>query len=236
MNLDTSGADPATVFAGLAEIVYDRENYEQIHAALCVAATILVPGCDRASMMVRRDGRYLTSAATDPVAASIDATERRLGQGPCVDAIDEETPHLEQDLAASGEWPDLARIVVDTTPVRAAIALRLKTADAKSGALNLFSDTVGGFDDRSVEQAVILAAFASVSLAARANAEEASTLRRGLEHGREIGKALGLVMATHGVDDDGAFAMLTRASQHTNTKIADLARRMIDQHHQQLQH
>ena len=48
----------------------------------------------------------------------------------------------------------------------------------------------------------MLTAFASVTLAALERGEEATTLRRGLESNREIGKAVGLLMAMHDIDDD----------------------------------
>lgn len=55
-----SGADPATVFAALAKIIYQGATAGDIYAALCVAATMIVPGCDHASLLVKQRGRYVT--------------------------------------------------------------------------------------------------------------------------------------------------------------------------------
>lgn len=234
MKPDEKLADPATVLSNLAEILYEHATFDKISAALCVASTMLIPGCSRASLMMFENGRYVTAASSDPIAASIDALELSLGEGPCLDAIDDETPQLEQDLASRSQWPNLAKEIVRSTPVRSALALRIKTGTAKSGAMNLFSDERDGFTDESIDAALIVAAFASVLISARMQREEAETLRGGLARSREIGKALGLLMATHNVDDDSAFELLKHASQHTNTKIAELARHMVDQHHQLL--
>ena len=57
--------DPATVFAALAEIIYQGSDTTQMYAAICVAATLIVPGCDHASLLVRRDDRYVTVGASD---------------------------------------------------------------------------------------------------------------------------------------------------------------------------
>jgi hypothetical protein len=80
-------ADPATVFSALAEIIYQGSDAGQIYAAICVAATLVVTGCDHASLLVRRDDRYITVGASDSIAQRIDDMERLAGDGPCVDAI-----------------------------------------------------------------------------------------------------------------------------------------------------
>ena len=76
----------------------------------------------------------------------------------------------------------------------------------------------------------MLTAFASVALAALDRGEEATTLRRGLESNREIGKAIGLLMAMHDIDDDQAFEMLAKVSQEMNIKVAEVAAQVIAHH------
>ena len=62
-----AAADPGTVFSALAEIIYQGSESSQIYAAICVAATRVVTGCDHASLLVRRDGRYVTVGASDRI-------------------------------------------------------------------------------------------------------------------------------------------------------------------------
>src|SRR5271168_4537306 len=69
-------AEPATVFAALAEIIYQGSESSQVYAAICVAATLTVTGCDHASLLVRRDNRYVTVGASDRIAQRIDDLER----------------------------------------------------------------------------------------------------------------------------------------------------------------
>jgi AmiR/NasT family two-component response regulator len=45
---------------------------------------------------------------------------------------------------------------------------------------------------------------------------------------REIGKAVGMLMMMHGVDEQEAFNVLRRYSQDLNIKLADVARSVID--------
>lgn len=221
-------ADPSTVFSALAEIIYQGTESSEVYAAICVAATLVVTGCDHASLLVRRDGRYVTVGASDRIAQRIDDMERAAGDGPCVDAIEEEKPQVETDLTKPNQWPQLAARLVAETPVRGAMGFRILVDKRKSGALNLFSDTAGVFDQESAGQAIVLASFASVAINAVAQGEDVATLRRGLLSNREIGKAVGMLMMLNGIDEHAAFDVLRKYSQDLNIKLADVARSIIE--------
>lgn len=221
-------ADPGTVFAALAEIIYQGSDAGQMYAAICVAATLVVRGCDHASLLVRDGDRYITVGASDRLAQQIDELERRSGDGPCIDAIEEETPQIDPDLTTPSLWPGLAKVLVAETPVRGAMGFRLLVDKRKGAALNLFSDTPNVFDAESAGRAAVLAAFASVAINAVAKGEDATSLRRGLLSNREIGKAVGMLMLLHDMTEEQAFDLLRRHSQALNIKLADVAREVID--------
>ncbi|WP_225504790.1 GAF and ANTAR domain-containing protein [Mycolicibacterium fortuitum] len=228
-----TAAEPPTVFTALADIVYQGSDVSQIYATICRAATLMVPGCDHASILLKRKDHYVTVAATDDVARQVDALEKATGDGPCLDAIEEEAAQVETDLATAQHWPRLAARVVAETPVRAAMGFRLRVADRKVGALNLFSDTRGAFDTTAVDRAIVLVAFASVAVNAAAAGEDVGQLRTALVSNREIGKAIGMLMVLHGLTEDEAFDLLRRTSQRMNVKLADVARTIVQQHHRQ---
>lgn len=229
--LPTGGekADPATVFAALAEIIYRGSDANEMYAAICVAATLAIRGCDHASLLVRENERYVTVGASDQLAQQVDELERRAGDGPCIDAIEEETPQIDPDLTTPSLWPKLASVLVAETPVRGAMGFRLLVDKRKGAALNLFSDTPNTFDAESAGRAAVLAAFASVAINAVAKGEDAASLRRGLLSNREIGKAVGMLMMLHDMGEDEAFELLRRHSQALNIKLAEVARAVIDQ-------
>lgn len=52
---------------------------------------------------------------------------------------------------------------------------------------------------------------------------EAAHLRRALDHSRDIGAAIGVLMAMRKVTRDEAFELLRRASQNQNRKLHDLS-------------
>ena len=167
-------------------------------------------------------------------ARRIDEMERALDEGPCLDAMDDSEPdqHMCSDLTTGSKWPQLAAQIMAETNVKGMAGFRIRQEGQKVGALNIFSDTADALNEHSLEQAIMLAAFASVALAALERGEEASTLRRGLESNREIGKAIGLLMAMHNIDDDQAFQMLAKVSQEMNVKVAEVATRVIAHHRQ----
>jgi transcriptional regulator with GAF, ATPase, and Fis domain len=222
-----SPVDLPGVFTSLADIARGASTPKEMYAAICVAATMTIPGCDHASLMIRHNGAFSTAAVSDAVARQIDKLELALGSGPCLDAIEERTAQIETNLTKGSRWPDLTSRVLADTPVRGALSVQLTVDRARIGALNLFSDTPHAFDERSIEHALVLGAFATVATNAVAQGEDAASLRRGLASSREIGKAIGMVMVLNDVSDDDAFDVLRRTSQVTNVKLADVAANVV---------
>ncbi len=217
-------------FQGLAELVYVTDDFSQVYDAIVSAAPRLVTGCDHASLMLRNGGAFTTVAASDDVARQIDGFERELGEGPCLDAIVDESVFHDADLTDGSPWPRLTERVMAETSVRGMAGFRLRAGEQKTGALNLFSDTAGGLTAEAVDQGIVLAAFITVALVASHERKAAETLKAGLQSNREIGKAMGLMMAFHKITDDEAFEMLRKASQDMNIKLSEVARQVVEHH------
>lgn len=228
----TSGAPAELVntFTELAQIVYAGNGTDDVFDNVCRLAPLVVPGCDHATLTVWRDGRLHTTAANDEVGREIDRAEHELQDGPCVDASTDEAAQYVPDLTADGPWPELRAWILANTPVRGAMAYRLLVDETKVGALNLFADTAGALTTASADTAAIVAAFTSVAAAAANHRQQAEDLRAGLRSNREIGKAIGLLMAFHHITDDEALEVLRRHSQETNVKLATVARGLLDYH------
>jgi hypothetical protein len=218
-------------FESLAELIYQADSYAEIYDAICRAAVDAVPGCDHACVTTMRAGEpSVCEAATDGVARRIDELERETGEGPCLDAILSQVYECDPDITEDCAWPRLAERVLAETPVRGMAGYRIFVGDRKAGALNLFSDTPGAFTREVGNMGAIMASFASVALAAAAEHQSATGLRDALDSNREIGKAMGVLMATHGISDEDAFRLLREASSKMNTRLADVARRLVEQH------
>lgn len=233
--LESTRAEATELFARLGDLLYGVDDYQGAYRAVCVAARLLVTGCDHASLMMREGDDWSTPAATDDVAREVDLLERTLGAGPCVDAIQDATPQLAPDLSdPDAPWPLLRGAVLASTPVRGMLGFRIVHQKLKVGALNLFSDRPGGFTDAEVDQASVVAAFCAVMIQSSLDKLEIRTLREGLASNREIGKAIGLLMAYHKIGDEEAFGILRTASNELNTKLATVADQIVAGHRNQL--
>ncbi|MBK8867167.1 MAG: GAF and ANTAR domain-containing protein [Dermatophilaceae bacterium] len=216
-------AEAAVLFHRLAQHLYRGEADADIYAAVTATAVKLVAGCDRACIMLLEKGKLITVGATDHIAWTIDQMEKAAGEGPCVDAIEEEAYQIDPDIATTSQWPKLAEMVLEQTPVRGMIGYRLLVDGRKAGALNLFSDAPHAFTSDSADQGAVIAAFASVALMTLSARLEARELREGLASNREIGKAVGLLMAAHKITADEAFGLLRKTSQDLNLKLTAVA-------------
>jgi GAF domain-containing protein len=125
---------------------------------------------------------------------------------------------------------DRAAIGIARTPVRAMLAVPMFAEGRRTGALNVFADRTGAFDEGSVAQATILASFSSVAIASAGHSERAAQYEQGMATNREIGAAVGILMATHKISQAAAFDMLSGASQRLNRKLRDIAASIVRDH------
>lgn len=59
------------------------------------------------------------------------------------------------------------------------------------------------------------------------HAEHAEQMEQALKSSRTIGAAIGLLMGTHNLDQDRAFAVLKQLSQDSNRKMRELAAELV---------
>ena len=71
----------------------------------------------------------------------------------------------------------------------------------------------------------MLAAHAAAAILASRQGEE---LHSALSTRDRIGQAKGIIMERYGVDDVRAFEMLRQLSQDSNTRLVDIAQRVIE--------
>jgi AmiR/NasT family two-component response regulator len=91
--------------------------------------------------------------------------------------------------------------------------------------LNLFSFKPNAFDANDETIGVVLAAHAAAAILASRQGEQ---LESALSTRDRIGQAKGIIMERFGVDDLKAFEMLRTLSQDSNTRLIDIAQRVID--------
>jgi hypothetical protein len=184
-----------------------------------------INGCSFASITVVRDGKGSTLASSDPLAARADALQYELNEGPCLQSAEDNANYLLFDVAGEQRWPRFAAALSDTTPIRSVLAFQLVAHEA--AALNLFADQPGAFDDDDVDTASIFAAHTSSLVALYEAGDKAANLEAALRSNREIGTAIGILMAHRRVTEEGAFGLLRTASQNLHRKLRDVAAEVV---------
>jgi hypothetical protein len=214
------------VFSEIGAQLVAQDHPEGVLQLLTEQAVHRVPGAEYAGITLGREGQqFATVAATDEVVQRTDAIQYELGTGPCIDAVLEQGTFKAADLRSDPRWPEFGRRAIELTGIRSMLSMRL-FLEADRGliaGMNIYSRAPKAFDETSETIALLLATHGALAVA-RANAQEkARNLLNALQTSREIGIALGIVMAVHKVPREQAFDLLRVVSQHTHRKISDVA-------------
>ncbi len=175
--------------------------------------------------------RPATRVFTDEISPRVDAGQYEDDEGPCLCAYREDRVVLVEDISATAErWPTFSQRAKEEG-VCSSVSLPLVAGGDRMGVMNLYA-TGGAFTTDDVTDAERFATQAAVVLAnARAywTAFDLSTgLRTALASRALIDQAKGKLMALRNCTADEAFHVLVKASQRENTRLRDIAQRIVD--------
>lgn len=189
------------------------------------ATAASVPGAQFAGLtLVDEAGTISTLAATDACAVLLDDIQRKHGEGPCLSAAWTHDVLRIDDLEADVRWPLYQRSALERTPVRSILSVRLHNDSTSLAALNLYAQSAGVFDDESLEHAMVFAAHTTVAWNVMRRQQQ---FRNALASRDIIGQAKGVLMERFAIDAVQAFELLRRLSQESNTRLADIAERLL---------
>jgi len=167
-----------------------------------------------------------TAAATDRETLSLDEAQYRSGDGPCLTAHRLSAPVEITSVADDDRWPEFNREAL-AHGVHGSLSMPLSVEGEALGALNLYSDMIGPFDETDRQRAASFAEQASIALANALSftrvAEMTEQLREALATRDMIGQAKGILMARHTITADEAFDRLRTTSQLQNRKLRSIA-------------
>lgn len=232
----TPSTDPAQSLRVVADALArltDEMRHQDPEEAL---RTLMVRGgpelveAPLASVTVLRNGTFRTIASSSPTAEAVDQLQYELGTGPCVDAVLEDTMYLTGDITAEERWRPLGERLHAAHGVRSVLAFRLHLLDETStiAGLNFFSDRTDAFTPEDVERGRVLATHCALLVSAALAQDRVSNLTKALQSNREIGVAVGVLIARHQLTRDQAFDILRLASQRTNRRISDIAQEVSE--------
>jgi GAF domain-containing protein len=214
-------------FASSLRELASRHTVDETLQLAVDLASELVAECDLADVMFWQAGDVTTPVSTDPLAIALDEAQADAGEGPCVLAATGEPVVVVSDLASDGRFPVFGPRAAELG-VRSAVSFQLfvdRKHGARLGALNLYGEVPGAFDDEAVALAAVFATHCATVLAA-------AIAREGFEAALEsrdlIGQAKGILMQRHQLTATGAFEQLRTCSQELNVKLREVAEAVVD--------
>lgn len=212
------------VMNAVAAALSSPSELEETLVRITHTARDTVPGAHHASITVRHpDGRLETMAPTDALVCQIDQMQYELREGPSFDAVTDDDFVLSDDLGAEAQWPIYGPRIAELG-IQSQLAMRLHLDTKSHIGLNLYSRDLDAFDDPQ-HVAELFASHAKIALG---YAHEVTELTEALATRTVIGKAIGIIMERYTIKDERAFEFLVRLSQTTNTKLRDIATRIVE--------
>ena len=216
--------------SGLGEVLGREEELGRVLQCSVNQVVEAIPGADMASVSVLRGDSAETAASTSERVWAIDSDQYAAGDGPCLEAARTGQIVRVGDREGMQRWPEFARSA-RAAGVRSYLSAPLFIDETFAGSLNLYATQDGSFGDLDEK---LLALYTTAAVTAIANARRytaardlASNLQRALESRAVIDQAIGALMAMRGIDAQAAFEVMARESQNTNTKLRDVAARIL---------
>lgn len=217
---DSAWLDLAEALTRVARTLENEPDLEQTISAIVAAAAATVPGVEHAGVsLLERGGRIRSVGASTELIAELNTVEHELGEGPCVDAVEEQHVYRTGDLAHDDRWPHFGPAAAKLG-VTSMLGYRLYTDTRTLGSLDLYSTRPDAFDDEAERIGGFFAGHAAVAVATMQRQEH---LRVALDTRDVIATAKGILMGRDRRTEQQAFELLVRASQDTNMKLRDVA-------------
>ncbi len=217
--------------AELSRLLLEEDELEVILQGIASLAVAVIPACEEAGVTLESDGHISVRTTTGPIAATVDAYQYEIDEGPCVAAGDREHPVLIENMAGEDRWPRSASFAAGQG-VKSSYSIPMTLGAEVIGVLNLYSvDDAFGADDevtgaKFAEQAAIAVRHATAFAKTKDMIED---LHRALESRDIIGAAVGIMMHRDGTSIDNAFNRLKEISQQENLKLRAVAESIIGQ-------
>lgn len=142
--------------------LHDADGNGPAPARLCEVCADVMAMTGAGIMLMSGDVARGSVCSSNGVSALIEDLQYTLGEGPCVDAYQQNQPVLEPDLAGAGgsRWVAFSPPAVSAGAV-AVFAFPLRVGAIRIGALNVYRDRPGPLDDEQHADGMVLAGVAA---------------------------------------------------------------------------
>jgi GAF domain-containing protein len=218
--------------AGLQEVLGRGQPLTSTLEKVASFAASVIPGADGAGLTLLERQRPDTIVASADFVRAVDEVQYRVGEGPCLLAVEERAIQVSGSLSAEARWPHFGP-PAGRLGVHSALSLPLIVGAQTVGALNVYGKAFNAFSDQSIDIGRRFSGPAAVTAAHALLLEESrrvnEQLERALTSRAVIDQAIGIVMSRAGVTAEEAFQELRTLSQIGHVKLVQVARQLVDQ-------
>lgn len=215
----------AAYFAQVSRDLLARPDEELTFQRIADRALEVIPPCDFVGITLRRKKEHPeTIASTSVQADRCDALQYELGEGPCLSALADDEAYLIRDVTSDERWPRWGPGAA-ALGVGSILSVRMADDQHTHGALNLYAQEKDAFSDDDVDLALVFASHAATAISAT---RLVGGLQTALQSRHLIGVAQGILMAQYDMGLETAFEVLRRYSSHSNVKLRDVAKQVVD--------
>lgn len=198
-------------------------------AGLAVRA---IPGADGVGLtLLDADGAQTVVASPEFVYA-VEDVQYRLGEGPCLMAIQSRRTQMSGSLGGETRWPRFGPRV-GRMGVHSVLSLPLLLPDWVVGAMDVYAHAKNGFGPDAVRIGELFARPAAVSVHnAQVLAQSqrlAAELGEALTSRAVIDQALGIIMSRTGAGPEEAFNRLRAMSQSQHVRVAEVSTGLVEE-------
>ena len=155
--------DVAVSIVEMQALLLGTETIQEFLAEMAALAVLTVGDGLSCGITLQTNGRPLTVASTDALAAQVDEVQYGLDQGPCLHALRTGTLVSIEDLASDQRWAAYAATALQHG-IRSSLSLPLSSGSGTIGAFNLYSQVTGSFGPAATRRAKRFAHNASGAL------------------------------------------------------------------------
>jgi GAF domain-containing protein len=180
-------------------------------------------------MLINEESRLVYVASSDEIGRALEVAQTNTGQGPCIDAFVHAHSITTKDIRDDARWPKLADLLDER--MRAVAGVPILLGGGPVGTLNVYCARPSGWDDSDIAALDAYAALAGEIMTAALSSDDhgntVAQLQYALNYRVVIERAIGYLMAAHGVDAVTAFNLLRKQARDTRRRVADLAAEVL---------
>jgi len=222
----------ANAFVGLADTLVADYDVIELAQQLIDTSMNVLPITAAGILLGDSKGELHVFASSSEQTRLLEVLQVEADVGPCLDAYRAGEPVTAADLsAAATRWPAFAERATEYG-FRSVTALPLRLRTERVGALNLFRAEVGDMPPADVSVAQALADVAAIGILHQRILTRSEMVNQQLQMALNtrliIEQAKGVLAERGGLDMDQAFKLLRAHARSTSTRLADLARSVVD--------